>query len=242
MPGSIGAASPSRFLEIGAVGEELYVIERRIHGVALADKLGDLAGPRRELALHSHLAAARAICRLAPPQAEFGELLTDGQPLTRATWRDYLRDSAAQAVARLRPTLIIDVPGIDRALPGFAAMVEDLPEPEPRLVHGDYHPGNTLVDADGRLVGVIDFGPLTLSGDPLLDVVCAISFLGYARDCRPADKALLRQLAGDDPGLAAGLAVYDAYYAFRFADMKLDGPEVYAWSVATLRALGEGSR
>ncbi|GAA1827093.1 aminoglycoside phosphotransferase family protein [Agromyces salentinus] len=42
----------------------------------------------------------------------------------------------------------------------------------PVWVHGDLHPGNLLVHADGRLAAVIDFGDLT-SGDPATDLATA---------------------------------------------------------------------
>lgn len=45
--------------------------------------------------------------------------------------------------------------------------------------HGDVAPGNLLVDADGRLVAVIDFGTCGV-GDPACDLVLAWTFLDAA--------------------------------------------------------------
>jgi aminoglycoside phosphotransferase (APT) family kinase protein len=47
----------------------------------------------------------------------------------------------------------------------------------PQWVHGDMHPANLLVDDDGRICGVIDFGDLT-AGDPATDLTIAWMLFG----------------------------------------------------------------
>lgn len=42
----------------------------------------------------------------------------------------------------------------------------------PVWLHGDLHPGNLVVDGDGRIAGVIDFGDVT-AGDPATDLAVA---------------------------------------------------------------------
>ena len=39
-----------------------------------------------------------------------------------------------------------------------------------QLIHGDYFPGNLLVDERGKITGLLDFGILTMLGDPLFDI------------------------------------------------------------------------
>ena len=51
----------------------------------------------------------------------------------------------------------------------------------PLLLHGDLHPGNLLLDPDGDLAGVVDFGDVT-SGDPATDL--ATAWLTFDQDAR----------------------------------------------------------
>lgn len=62
---------------------------------------------------------------------------------------------------------------------------------EPVWLHGDLHPANALVGADGALAALIDFGDLT-SGDPATDL--AAGWLFFDRD----DRARFRALVGGD--------------------------------------------
>ncbi len=57
--------------------------------------------------------------------------------------------------------------------------------------HGDVAPGNLLVEGDGRLSAVIDFGTCGV-GDPACDLVLAWTFL------QPAARQVFRDAAGLD--------------------------------------------
>lgn len=72
--------------------------------------------------------------------------------------------------------------------------------------HGDVAPGNLLVDHDGRLSALIDFGTCGV-GDPACDLVLAWTFL------EPSARAVLRDAAGLDDdtwGRARGWALWKA--------------------------------
>jgi thiamine kinase-like enzyme len=43
-------------------------------------------------------------------------------------------------------------------------------EGEYSLIHGDFYPGNLLIDNSGKVTGLIDFGLMTMYGDNLFDI------------------------------------------------------------------------
>jgi aminoglycoside phosphotransferase (APT) family kinase protein len=81
-------------------------------------------------------------------------------------------DAASRADGRPPPA------GLERLF----ADAERLPPPSTtRVVHGDLHPRHVLVDPQGRVTGIIDWGDVC-SGDPSLDLSIAYgSFVGPAR-------------------------------------------------------------
>ncbi|MFF2372107.1 aminoglycoside phosphotransferase family protein [Agromyces sp. NPDC058110] len=84
-----------------------------------------------------------------------------GVPLAR-------RDASVRA--RLAGGRLADPDGVERAWErALAASVWHRP---PVWLHGDLHPANLLLHADGSLAAVIDFGDLT-SGDPATDLATA---------------------------------------------------------------------
>lgn len=68
--------------------------------------------------------------------------------------------------------------------------------------HGDLHPGNYLVDEQGDLAGVIDFGDLT-RGDPAVD--CATAWLSFTSAGRATFFEAYCQARGLDDDARAAL-------------------------------------
>ncbi|MFI0979691.1 aminoglycoside phosphotransferase family protein [Streptomyces sp. NPDC021093] len=85
----------------------------------------------------------------------------------------------------------------------------------PTWFHGDFHTGNLLTDATGRLSAVIDFGGLG-TGDPACDLMIAYTLLdadgrtAFRTALNPDDATWVR---GTGWALATGLNAYTAYAA-----------------------------
>ena len=99
------------------------------------------------------------------------------------------------------------------------------------LVHGDAYPGNVLVDDDGEVATILDFGRYSLVGDPRLDVAIAIELTEMVGDFNPEDTEYLRGLTEEDPAAAA----YRAWTAVVLASLYRGDSRIVRKCIRTLR-------
>src|SRR4029079_16478862 len=98
---------------------------------------------------------------------------------------------------------------------------------------------NVIIGDDLTIAGVIDFGSMTLMGDPLLDVASAVIFLEVVRPAYTvADSAYLAERAVriHGSGFIETMETYRAYYALRLSHSKSQDERLYAWCVSSLKA------
>jgi aminoglycoside phosphotransferase (APT) family kinase protein len=147
------------------------------------------------------------------------------------------QQSLATLVARrANDVLAAAVPGFADLLARVLVLLERRP-PGDRIVHGDICPANLLVDAEGRLVSVLDWGFLTMAGDNTFDAATAAGFFDmYGPDARRHDDALTDRFAalGYDRG---SMLLYRAAYAIAGATAyHADGSDGhFDWCAAVLR-------
>ncbi|MBO0812726.1 MAG: PH domain-containing protein, partial [Microlunatus sp.] len=223
-------------IESGELGDRTYTIDRRIPGMSLAGWLPTAPESQRRAALFGYLQVAATIQRLPLPAAGFGRLF-GRDPRRFPSLGALLEDQLRTAVQHTTEWL-------DRDLPAAAVerVISEVHQRscEPRLVHGDYFPGNVYLalrpDGMPIISGVGDFSPHTLAADPVLDLAGAISLMGLADYPGAAeDQQFVRdqalRLYGDQiPDLPYWLDVYHRYYAIYYAA----DPEVYPHSLAAL--------
>jgi hypothetical protein len=238
---AMSAGSPSFLLpEVLEQGEDngvAYVVQRLIPGRPLHELMTILTGNERKRALTSYTYAAFEIASLPYARDSYGEFLRDDDSIQAETWTEYL-------LARMRrsldasPWLRTDVPTLDHTVHALAKRINAM-QPAPKsLVHGDYFPGNVLMDSAFEVSGVIDFGPLTVIGDPALDLASAAIFLEVVRPgYLPEDSELVTRLLVDraGPAIQDTIITYRAWYAIRFAPYRDDDPNLYAWCTSSLR-------
>jgi aminoglycoside phosphotransferase (APT) family kinase protein len=245
---SIARGSPSFALpEVIEQGEEdgvAYSVDRLIRGRPLHELMRELQGDTRRRALASYVDAVFEIASLPYTRDVYGEFLRDEDSITAASWDAYLL-ARMQRSLDAAPWLADDVPALASVVHALAQRIRAFPRPAKALVHGDYFPGNVLITDDLRVAGVIDFGPLTVVGDPRLDHASAVMFLevarpGYTPD--DTDFCLQRLLARADEPTRDDIATYRAWYAIRFSPYRADDARLYAWCVRSLRAASDNFR
>jgi Ser/Thr protein kinase RdoA (MazF antagonist) len=243
--GALAGRLPFATSEIETIAPDgSWTIERRIPGMSLLVLLRTLHGREREAALTRYAEAVDAIGAIRFPEHPYGQILAE-PATTAATWHDYLRRRLDEFIAANAAAIESHRGGLDalratalRLLDGVAAM------PPKALVHGDYFPGNVIVDG-GRVSGLVDFSIWTVVGDPLYDVIGALIFLEMAEEATPGDVALVRRVlrARHGDALDAPAPFYRAYFAFAMADPgNLAGPypRLWPWALANLDALASG--
>jgi aminoglycoside phosphotransferase (APT) family kinase protein len=236
--GSLPFATPM----IEEIAEDgTHVVERRLVGRSMLALLPTLSRDERAAAWANYLDAAAAISRVRFDALPFGQIIAD-PPLTAATWRGYLEASLRTFAERNRVTIEREAGNAEALLARALARLRDVPAEPPRaLVHGDFFPGNVLLDARLAVGAVIDFSDFTLVGDPLYDIAGACIFPEMIAEATPEDLALLHRLARERHATEA-FAFYRAYFAFFSADPALAAspyPGMYRWGVRELTRLGD---
>jgi aminoglycoside phosphotransferase (APT) family kinase protein len=224
-----------RLLDHGDVDGVPFTLEERIPGRSLDHVLAELAGARRERALIEYADGSMKIASTRIERPWFGELLYD-PTFRRDSWAEYLVLRAEAHVRRAGPVFERDVPDLAQIMHGWREEVTSVAGVEHSLVHGDYFPGNVMVDDNLEITSVIDFGWSTVIGDARLDLVCASVFLEVERAwCTQADADLVRDYLGAArPDLSAVDGLYRTYCALHFSFVHHYGLPLYRWCVRTL--------
>lgn len=242
LAGRLPFATPD-IVDIGP--DDAYTIERRLPGYVLADFLKTADHTRRDLALRNYLAACEAIHTVTLPESPYGHVLAP-EPMLASDWRTFLHESLASFLSRNRVTIAKEVGDPYELFDTVADTIATLPDlPEKCLVHGDFFPGNVLIDDQLNVSAVLDFGTYTVVGDPMLDLAVAYLTLEQIEESTTEDARYVRGLILERHGaeFAPALTFYRAYIAFSMADPALAHPpypRLYGWSVAMLKLLAAG--
>ena len=206
--------------------------ENRIAGKPLSKILPNLSREDKQKALANYLAAVETLKKVIYPDLPYGEILTK-VPVTSPTWSGFLAAHVSKAVRE--NDLKTDVPNLNGVAADTLALIEKLPNPTKSLVHGDYFPENMMVDDELNVTGIIDFSPMTVVGDPLMDVAGGLLFLEVTEGYTPDNSEILREIIVKKYGAAIDetIKLYRLYYSFYFSGAK-DDKNLYRWCVDNL--------
>lgn len=187
--GDSGLTLP-RILDIRTFGQTLAVIESRLAGRPLEDHLAQLSGTELEQAEDLYLDAACNLRHIHLDEQPTQYLLFD-----RTGHSSTSKESFASFYAGLLKTKLTQIRPFFEEVASFrekaamlVATIRRQPSGPLSLIHGDFFPGNLLVNEDvTRVEGVIDFGSFSMFGHYALDVAGAF---GYYKMYDPDRKAI----------------------------------------------------
>jgi aminoglycoside phosphotransferase (APT) family kinase protein len=151
----------------------LISIEQRLAGAPLSTFLPGLTTGQLDAVMQRYLTAALALSRIqAPPDWDRYKLFDPDQLSERSSgdWHQFLLRFLGHKLAQVSPFLRRDVLQFASKVQQLAQVLGQPYRGEARLIHGDFFPGNLLVDADHEITALLDFGLLTMYGDYLFDL------------------------------------------------------------------------
>ncbi|MFF3022933.1 aminoglycoside phosphotransferase family protein [Gottfriedia sp. NPDC057948] len=217
----------------------VLTIEKRIEGKNIQKDLSNYDEQVLDSFFENYLSTIVSIQKIELEEQFKGiKLLSDYDEIYTKDWNDFLKQSLLRKNTEVDRYLKRDVLDYEVKLKRLMDAFSVGYEGEYALVHGDYYPSNLLVNSDGRINGVIDFGLMTLYGDPLFDVALSwILFdlydeLGEIKLEKYLNK-VVNQL-GEEVRSTIHLYVlfYSIYSANFFSETCSDGH--YQWSVRNL--------
>lgn len=216
-----------RFDEVLQLGGVACVVEARIPGIELTRFLDTAPPEARKQALANYMAAAGEIQAIGYEAAFYGQILGD-TPVRSDSWPTYLSRRVRASLAEA-PWALADLTAPAAVLALFDSLALARIAAPRRLAHGDYHPGNVLVDEVGAVTGVIDFSVQAVMGDPLLDLTSAAFFFDDK-----ANRAFAAGQAEGVEGFDEAARLYWLYYSFFYLNTKAAKPALYDLCVRSL--------
>jgi aminoglycoside phosphotransferase (APT) family kinase protein len=226
--------------EIGTENGQFYVIEKRLEGRNLEQVTQEGDATALDQILGRYLQALHAFSRVTYTAPVTQYKLFDETSLshvTRGDWHAFLKRYLEQRLAET-PCLQKDVANLDEKL---ARLFRILSQPYPgklSVIHGDFFPGNLLVDESGSVTSLLDFGLFTMFGDHLFDVATGCVFFDMYDQLGQNIRQRLLTLAAEIYGTPATGVLYRYILIFSLIAANIYAPDCsdghYQWCVANL--------
>jgi aminoglycoside phosphotransferase (APT) family kinase protein len=229
--------------EIRSVAGAPVTVERHLQGQPLStyvtERVSDTTTKQAMRTFIDVLAALREVP--VPGAATALAVMDEPEPFSTGpddTWPAALEGLVCRRVDAFRSPLRRAVADLDTLLDDVVARLRRLPDTERSVIHGDLCTPNLLVSANLDVVSVLDWGYLSMVGDPAFDASLAAGFFDmYGGDARAIDETLTRWVVDEFDYPVELLALYRVTYALAGAcAYDPDGRDGhFAWCVDQLR-------
>ena len=163
-------------LELHRPGRFWVTIEAELPGVPLQDAAPPFGSPTWDRTCACVVEVLGELAQVeATPAMRRLAVMEEPQPFRPhgVSWSDALTSLVRRRIERFGDELSGVIDDFDAKIGKLLELLSAIEEPVARLVHGDVTAGNILVDEDLRPVTLLDFGMLTMEGDPAFDAAAA---------------------------------------------------------------------
>ena len=185
--------------------------------------------------------AALNFLRHVPIQENFMQLtvLDEVQPFwsNANNWAECLHTLLSNRMNRFDRQLRRHIADLDELLEDVASFIQSRSQVPMALIHGDLYGSNILVDSDLTPLSILDFGFLTMVGDPAFDAAITSSTMDmYGAGALAIDQRITQAFASAlnyDPSVLLGYkAVYALITSNAYSSEESDGH--FRWAVSLL--------
>lgn len=160
----------------------VITVERRLAGKRMSEALPSLTAAQLDAMMRRTLTAALAVSRIEAPTVFDRYKLFDADRISNRAggdWHQFMVRYLEHKLAQVARYLSRDVPQFAARMQQLDAVLAQPYGGDYRLIHGDFFPGNLLVDENLQITALLDFGLLTMWGDYLFDIASGACRAGW---------------------------------------------------------------
>jgi serine/threonine protein kinase len=158
---------------VAAEGDICISIERRLPGTPMLVILPMLTNKQMDSMMQAYLSAALEVATIPIPSDYDRYKLFDTEGISRRTngdWNQFLTRYLAQKLSQVGAYLDNDVTDFAMKVQCLYTILAQPYTGHYHVIHGDFFPGNILIDEKYRIAALLDFGLMTMYGDSLFDI------------------------------------------------------------------------
>jgi Ser/Thr protein kinase RdoA (MazF antagonist) len=226
---------------VAAEGDICISIERRLPGTPMSEVLPMLTKKQMDGMMQAYLAAALELTNVSIPPDFDRYKLYDVEGISRRTkgdWHQFLARYLAQKLVQVTIYLNNDLVDFAAKVKRLYSMLAQPYAGSYQLVHGDFFPGNILIDKMRHVTALLDFGLFTMYGDPFFDIATGWVFFDMFDDLKANIRERYLSMILESQGwqvrgkLYRYVLLYSVLSANTYSSKCADGH--YQWCVANL--------